>query len=371
MESKTLKSNGYQVSIICPKDKGFDKEFEVIDGIYIYRHDLPPEKSSVLGYLKEYSYALFHEFRLARKIRRERGFDIIQICNPPDVLFLVAVWFKLFYRSKVIFDHHDLNPELYESKFGKKGFFHYVLRIAEKLTFRTADQVISTNESYKEIAISRGGKNPKCVQVVRSSPSLDFFTAKKPNPDHKKGRKFLIGYLGVMGESDGVDHLIKAVDIIVNEMKRVDIHFCLVGSGPCFDDLIKLTRDFGLAKFIDFTGRVSDDDLLSYLSSCDICVNPDPLNSLNDKSTMNKILEYMALGKPIIQYETLEGKRSALEASLYAIPNDIKDFACKITELCDADKHIKIQMGSFGRKRMENNLGWKFQEQKLLEVYQR
>lgn len=369
MESNTLVQNGYEVTIICPKGKGYEDEYEEIDGIHIYRHDLPPEHSSALGYIREYTYALIHEFRLALKIRKKHGFDIIQICNPPDILFLVTLWFKWFYGTKVIFDHHDLNPELYESKFNKRGFFYYALKIAEKLTFKTADLVISTNESYKEVAITRGKKDPNKVHVVRSGPDLTKFKAVPPVPEYKNGRKYLVGYLGVMGEFDGVDHLIKAANIIVNEQKRTDIQFCLVGSGPCFEDLQKMSAEFGLTDFIDFTGRISDEDLISRLSSCDICVNPDPVNPLNDKSTMNKILEYMALGKPIVQYEVLEGKRSALEASWYAKKNDIHDFASKICQLCDSDEEVKNHMSTFGLNRMRDVLEWKYQSQKLIKAY--
>ncbi|MEP0986301.1 glycosyltransferase family 4 protein [Ekhidna sp.] len=369
MESNTLKKNGYEVSIICPKGKGFESDHECINGINIYRHYLPSEISSTAGYIREYLFALYHEFRLALKIKKKHGFDIIQICNPPDILFLVTIWFKWLYRCKVIFDHHDLNPELFESKFNKRGFFYHMLKIAEKLTFKTADMVISTNESYKEIAIKRGNKDENKVHVVRSGPDLSFFKLQPKDINIKNGRKYLVGYLGVMGEFDGVDTLIKSASIIVNDNKRTDIQFCLVGSGPCFDDLIALTKELGLDDFIEFTGRVSDQDLLRYLSTCDICVNPDPVNSLNDKSTMNKILEYMALAKPIVQFDVLEGRRSALEASWYAEPNDLNDFAEKIIKLCDSDDSVKKTMGDFGLQRMTKELEWKYQSKKLIEAY--
>ncbi len=368
MESNTLKKEGYDVFIICPKGKGFDKEYENINGINIYRHPLPPEKSSALGYLREYSHALFHEWKLAGRIYRKNKFDVIQACNPPDFIFIVALWFKIFYKVKFVFDHHDLNPELYESKFNKRGFFYYFLKVAERLTFKTADMVISTNESYKEVAITRGHVNKDKVHVVRSGPDLNLFNLKPPNIEYKKGKKFLVGYLGVMGEFDGVDHFINAIGIIVNDMKRSDIQFCLIGSGPCFEDLQKLSTDLGIDEYVEFTGRISDEDLLNRLSTCEVCVNADPLNPLNDKSTMNKILEYMALSKPIVQYDLVEGKRSAGEASLYAIPNDINDFAKKIIELLD-DEDKRIKMGKIGRRRMEDKLEWKHQSKMLIKAY--
>jgi glycosyltransferase involved in cell wall biosynthesis len=369
MESNTLKDNGYEVSIICPTGKGYESPYEQINGIHIYRHPLPPEQSSSLGYIREYAHALYHEFRLARKIRKERGFDVIQICNPPDVLFLVTLWFKLFFGCKVIFDHHDLNPELFEAKFNKRGFFYYALKWAEYFTFKTADLVISTNESYKKIAIERGGKKPEKVHVVRSGPDMDKFKAVPANPAYKKGRTYLVGYLGVMGEFDGIDYLVKAVEHIVHTQNRDDIHFRLVGSGPCLDQVKELSETLKVSDYIDFTGRVSDEELILSLSSCDVCANPDPVNALNDKSTMNKILEYMALSKPIVQFDVLEGRFSAQDASLYAEADNIEDFALKISGLCDAPAEEKQRMGDFGYNRMKNELAWNYQRAKLLDAY--
>jgi glycosyltransferase involved in cell wall biosynthesis len=368
MESNTLRKEGYEIFIICPKGKGYDKDYEKINDINIYRHPLPPEKSSALGYLREYSHALFYEWKLARKIYKEHKFNVIQACNPPDFIFLVALWFKVLYKVKFVFDHHDLNPELYESKFNKRGFFYYFLKVAERLTFMSTDMVMSTNESYKEVAITRGHVEEDKVHVVRSGPDLSIFNLKPADNTYKKGRKFLVGYLGVMGEFDGVDHFIKAIGIIVNEIKRKDIQFCLIGSGPCFEDLKKLSTNLGINEYVEFTGRISDEELLNRLSTCEVCVNADPLNPLNDKSTMNKILEYMALSKPIVQYDLIEGKRSAGEASLYAIPNDINDFAKKIIGLID-DEDKRIRMGRIGRKRMEDKLEWNHQSKKLINAY--
>ncbi len=369
MESNTLTKAGYKVSIICPKGKGYESEFESINDIDIYRHDLPPEESSAKGYLREYSHALYHEWRLARKIYKKQKFDVIQACNPPDLIFLVALWFKILHGVKFIFDHHDLNPELYESKFFKRGFFYQALKWAEKFTFKTANMVISTNESYKEVAITRGGKKSEDVFVVRSGPDLSLFKIKPPKQEYKNGKKFLVGYLGVMGEFDGVDHLVKAARRIVHDLNRKDIQFCLIGSGPCFEDLVKLRDEYNLQDFMQFTGRVSDEDLIARLSSCDVCVNPDPKNPLNDKSTMNKILEYMALAKPIVQYDLLEGKRSALEASWYADPDNIEDFASKIVELIDKGDEYRAEMGQFGLRRMQDELEWAYQKEKLLKAY--
>jgi Glycosyltransferase len=370
MESTTLAAAGYHVSVICPKGKGYEKEYEEIDGIHVYRHDLPKEVSSSAGYISEYSHALWHEWCLARKVYREQGFDVIHACNPPDLIFLVGLWFKLLHGKKFIFDQHDLNPELYESKFNRRGPFYHALRVAERLTYMTADIVISTNESYKEIAVTRGRKRPERVFVVRSGPKLELFKPVPQNPAYKKGKKFLIGYLGVMGEFDGVDHLVRAAHELVVNRKRKDIQFCFVGSGPMLGSLKDLSKELAIAESVEFTGRVSDKEMIERISSCDVCVDCDPLNPLNDKSTMNKVLEYMALERPIVQYDLTEGKRSALDASVYAEPNNIKDLATKIEELI-ADPAKRAVMGKYGRKRMEEELEWKYQAPRLLEAYER
>jgi len=370
MEAGTLKRAGYEVSIICPTGKGCESLEEEIDGIFIYRHRLPPEVSSAAGYLREYSAALWGEWTLARRVRRLRGFDVIHACNPPDLIFLVGAWFKLFHGTKFLFDHHDLNPELYESKFHRRDMFYRLLFWAERLTFRLADTVISTNESYREVAIARGGKHPDDVFVVRSGPRVEAFQAVPPDPAFRRGRGYLVGYLGVMGEQDGVDHLLKAARVLVLDRGRTDIQFCLIGAGPAFEELQALARELGIAEFVEFTGRIPDEDVIRRLSSCDVCVDPDPSNPLNDKSTMNKILEYMALERPIVQYDLLEGRRSAAEASLYAEPNNPRDLAAKIEQLL-ADPEARARMGRLGRQRMVDTLEWKHQSVRLLDAYRK
>jgi glycosyltransferase involved in cell wall biosynthesis len=368
MEATTLQRAGYHVSVISPKGKGYEKDYETIEGIHIYRHSLPTEVSSVTGYFREYSCALTWEFRLARRVWQEQGFDLIHICNPPDLLFLVAGWFKFFHRVKVIYDQHDLNPELYEAKYGRRDIFYYGLRCAEFLTFATADIVISTNESYRNIALSRGRKKNDGVFIVRSGPDLSRFRPLPPNPTYRRGRKYLVGYVGVMGEQEGIDYLLQAVQYAVLEKNRKDFHVVLIGSGPMLCQLEALTEELGIAEYVEFTGRISDEELLARLSSCDLCVNPDRKNLLNELSTMNKVLEYMALGKPIVQFDLLEGRRSAAGASLYVIPNDKIDFAEKMLWLLDSPQH-RTQMAVEGKRRMREMLEWRHQAPVLLEAY--
>jgi glycosyltransferase involved in cell wall biosynthesis len=359
MEARTLREAGYEVAVICPTGKGYEALREEIARIQIYRHALPAEKPGWSGYFREYAVALFAEWRLARQAWRDRRFNVIHACNPPDLIFLVGWWFKLFHGVKFIFDQHDLNPELYESKFQRRDFFYHALRWAERLTFATADTVISTNESYREVAIGRGRKNPGDVFVVRSAPNLSAFQPVAPNPKYKRGRQHLVGYLGVMGPQDGLDHLLEVA------RRLPHVQFCLIGSGPMFETLNQMAKNLDN---VEFTGRIPDGEVIERLSSCDVCVNPDPSNPLNDKSTMNKILEYMALGRPIVQYDLLEGRRSAGDASWYAKPNDIQDLAGKTEQLLN-DSAARERMGQIGRQRMIDELEWRHQAPKLLAAY--
>jgi glycosyltransferase involved in cell wall biosynthesis len=367
-EATTLQVNGYEVSIACPTGKGYEKHYECIDSVHIYRYDLPAEGSGALGYLVEYSAALWHGFRLAFKVRRERGFDVIHACNPPDLLFIVGGFFKLLFGTKFVFDHHDIGPELYEAKFGKRDLLWRLMVWVEKLTFRTADVSIATNESYKRIAIDRGGMDPARVHVVRSGPKLDRLRIQPPKPELKKGRTYLVGYVGVMGKQEGIDYLLQAARHIVHVMGRTDVHFGLVGGGTSLEDMKRMATDLGVADYVTFTGRVPDAELLDMLNTADVCVNPDVANEMNDKSTMNKIMEYMALGKPIVQFDLTEGRFSAKQASLYAHCNDPADMGGKIVALLD-DPERRHQMGEFGRNRVANELEWRYEAPKLLALY--
>jgi glycosyltransferase involved in cell wall biosynthesis len=368
-EARTLTAAGAQVCVICPTGKGFTERYECIEGIHVYRHPLPLDASGALGYLLEYGVALFWETVLAWKIFFRHGFDTVHGCNPPDLIFLVAWQFRLF-GVPYIFDHHDINPELYEAKYEKRGFFWRLMCCFEWITFKSARVVISTNESYREIAQVRGGKKAEDIYVVRSGPDLSRFVAVEPNEALKKSRKYLVGYVGVMGAQEGVDILLDAVAYIKNQMGRDDIQFVLVGGGPSAKGLAADAERMGLAECVTFTGRVSDHDLLEVLSTSDVCVNPDRVNPMNDKSTMNKIIEYMALGKPIVQFDVTEGRRSAEEASLYAKANDAKDFAEKIVALLENPEE-RARMGAIGRKRVASSLAWPYQIPNLIAAYKK
>ena len=367
-EATALRDAGYVVSIICPTGRGYEARFEAIDGIHIWRYRLPAEGAGALGYLIEYSAALFSTFVLSLRVHRLRGFDVIHACNPPDLFFLIGGLYKLF-GKKFLFDHHDANPELYVAKFGRKDFFYRLMLLLERWTFRTADVSIATNLSYRRIAIERGRMLPERVFVVRSGPSLARLKIGPGDPALKKGRKFLVGYVGVMGRQEGIDYLLRAAAHIVHGMRRTDVHFGLVGGGTSLEEMKALARELGIADDVSFTGRVCDAELLAMLNTADVCVNPDVASEMNDISTMNKVMEYMALGKPIVQFDLAEGRYSAQSASLYARRNDWIDLAAKIVELLDDPERRRL-MGAYGRRRVMEELEWRHEAPKLLAAYQ-
>jgi len=367
-EANALREAGHAVSIICPTGRGYEKKFEVIGGIHIWRYALPVEGEGARGYLVEYAAALASAFLLSWKVFFTRGFDVIHACNPPDLFFLIGGVFKLLGR-KFLFDHHDLNPELYEAKFGRRDALYRLLLKLEYWTFRAADVSLATNESYRRVAIERGRMAPERVFVVRSGPSLERMRRGPPVAALKRGRRYLVGYVGVMGAQEGIDHLLQAVRAIVAEHGRRDVHFGLVGGGTSLERMKALAVALGVADYVTFTGRVPDEEMLAMLNTADVCVNPDAANDMNDKSTMNKIMEYMALGKPIVQFDLTEGRYSAQEASLYARKNDPLDLAAKILELLD-DAPRRARMGEFGRRRVENELEWRHEIPKLLAAYE-
>jgi len=369
-EATSLKKKGYQISIICPKSKGYEKRYEVIDGIHIYRHFLPLEVKASLGYCFEYLTALFWEFFLSLKVYFRHGFDVIHACNPPDLICLVGLFYKMFFGKKFVFDHHDINPELYLAKGKRKDLFYILLVFFEKLTFKLADISIAPNVSYKKIAVERGGMNPEKVFIVRSAPKLEKFKSILPNNSLKSNKNYLVGYVGVMGKQDGVDYLLRSINYIVHTKGRKDVSFVLIGRGSEWESLKKYCSNLKLDDFVNFTGRISDKDMIEYLATCDVCVNPDTVNEFNSKSTMNKVLEYMSLGKPIVQFDMIEGKYSAKKASLYAKANDEVDFAERILELLENENRRK-EMSAYGVERIQKRLQWKFSEQELFKAYKK
>ena len=366
-EASALRDAGYDVSIVCPTGRGYERRFEIIDDVHIHRYRLPVEASGALGYALEYAAALSWSFMLSLRVAFTRGFDVIHACNPPDLFVFIGALFKPFGR-KFLFDHHDLNPELYEAKFGRRDWLYRLMLKLEYLTFRVADVSIATNESYRRVAIERGRMAPERVFVVRSGPSLERLGILPPDEKLRCGRRFLVGYVGVMGQQEGIHYLLEAARHIVFGLGRTDIHFGLVGGGTALQDMKALAVRLKVDQYVTFTGRVPDADMLAMLNTADVCVNPDVANEMNDKSTMNKIMEYMALGKPIVQFDLTEGRYSAQQASLYALRNDPLDLGEKIVALLD-DPERRARMGAFGRRRVENELEWRHEIPKLLAAY--
>jgi glycosyltransferase involved in cell wall biosynthesis len=366
-EALSLQRANYKVTVLCPKGKSYRKGHELLEGVHIYRHPMPKEGNTPLGYVWEYGCALFWEFLYSWWIYLRRGFNVIQGCNPPDDIFLVALPFKLF-GVRYVFDHHDVNPELYFSKYEREDFFYRAQIWLEKLTFRFSDVVMSTNSSYKQIAVTRGGLAPEDVFVVRNGPDLKTFKAVPPNPALKYGRRYLVGYVGTMSAQEGLDILLDVAEHIRN-LGRQDVHFTCVGGGPGLADLKKLTQDRHLGDMVNFTGRVPDAELLAVLSTADVCVNPDRPCQMNDMSTMIKIMEYMALGKPIVQFNLKEGRFSAQEASLYSDKEKgVTGFAENVLWLLDHPEE-RQKMGEFGRRRVEKELAWEYSVENLLAAY--
>ena len=363
-EAKTLQKAGFQVSVICPRYHG-EKLAERVGQTWVYRYPKLSFGGPVLQHLLEYSCSLVFGGILALWVAVRRGFDVIQLCNPPDVLFPVAVFFKLFGKSYV-FDHHDLCLELFETQYGKRsGFFYRVLLWAERRSLRWADGVISTNESYRRIAIERGGKRPDSVVVVRNGPDLDRYSI-CPQPQNRKPVR--VGYIGNMNPQDGVDYLIRAARHICVNLGRTDVEFVLMGKGDSFTDLRRLAVDLGLGERVRFTGRISDEEALRELGACDIGCQPDPMNPLNNVSTMNKVMEYMALAKPVVAFDLLETRVSCGAAALYAGECTPEALAAEILKLAD-DFELRRRMGLEGRREVEQRLAWKFSEAPYLSVY--
>jgi glycosyltransferase involved in cell wall biosynthesis len=364
-ESRALQEAGYEVTVICPQGSSQDRDpYEVIEGIEIHRYPLAAATGGCAGFLSEYSTAVWRSWRLARRLGR---FDVVHICNPPDLLFLVALPLKLR-GARVIFDQHDLVPELYLSRFDRgKDLLYYGVRALERLTYRLADVVIATNGSYRSTALQRSRKAPGQVFVVRSGPDLSRFTGGVPDPALRAGKQHLLCYLGVMGPQDGVDYALHSLAAL-REIRADDWHAAFVGSGDCFDEMRALSTRLGLEDHVTFTGRIPDDELLTYLTTADVALAPDPHNPLNDVSTMNKILEYMAVACPIVSFDLREARVSAGEAARYARCNDTDEFATAVSALLD-DPGERRWRGRVGQSRIAGLLSWEHSKAQLIASY--
>ena len=367
-EACALRDAGFQVVVICPRMRGFVAPEETLDGIQIYRHWIAEEAGGFVGFFREYASALWGEWWLAWKAWRRHRFRLIHLCNPPDLLFLVAWPFKLM-GVRIIYDVHDAWPEMFEAKFGKRGIFYWIVRIAERLTYACANVVMATNESVKQIALARGRKSSDRVFVVRTAPKVKD-RAQLADSSLKSGRQFLVGYIGVMGDADGVNYLIDAAHHIVYGRGRGDVHFLVMGTGPEYERLVAQRDRLGLKQHVDLPGRVTNEFLFGALRTIDLGVACDPINPYNDHCTMNKVLEYMALGKPQVMFATKEGRASAGDAAEYVTENSATKLGDAILKLLD-DPARREKMGRAGVERLRTELNWERSVEQLLKAYQK
>jgi len=367
-EARALAAAGYRVSVICPLSPGQPWR-EVIDGVHVYRFPAPSAGNGFLGYLWEYGYSIVATFFLSLLVLLREGFDVVHAHNPPDTFVLVAGFYKLLGKC-FVYDHHDLAPEMYYARFGGSGnrLVYHTLVLLEKLSCRFADHVIATNQSYKTVEMQRGHVPEQRITIVRNGPDLDCLQSRESGPDLRQKGKAIIGYVGLMGFQDGVDYLLRALQHLVCDLGRTDFFCVLVGTGDALPSLKSLAEQLDLAEQVLFTGWVEHTEVAHYISVADICVAPEPSNPYNDRSTAVKMMEYMALGKPVVAFDLPEHRVTAQNAAVYAHPNDELDFAEQIAALMD-DPERRKKMGQIGRERIDGEFAWPYQERHLLEAY--
>ena len=368
LECQALRGEGYEVSVVCPKGAG-DPPHQVLDGVEIHKYQPYPPTRRAIGFVVEHIYAFTMTAVLTARAWRRKRFDALQACNPSDIFWPLGIVLRVLGGTRFVFDQHDLCPELYESRFPQGSRVPYWgLRFLEWATYRVADHVIATNDSYRAAAIGRGRRRPDSVTVVRSAPDSDRLRRVAPDPSLRRGRRFLVCYLGVMGPQDGVDIVLRAADVIVHQAGREDISFTLIGTGDCFDELVTLRDELGLGDHVEFTGRAPDEVVFRVFSTADVGLSPDPKNPLNDVSTMNKTMEYMAFELPVVAFDLRETRVSAGDAAIYVEPNDVRLYAQAILELLD-DEPRRRSMGAAGRARIEGELTWRHQREAYVGVY--
>ncbi len=370
LECQALTGAGHEVSVVCPKGPG-DPDYTIVDSVRLYKYRPYAPGGSKLSFIAEYVYSFLATAWLTLKARRSGRLDVIQACNPPDIFWPIAAAVRAVDRTKFVFDHHDLCPELYRSRFPDGPALPYRgLRALERRTHRSADHVIATNDSYRDIALRRSGKAVDAVTVVRTGPDPERLRRGPACPELRRDRRFLAAYIGVMGPQDGVDLVVRAAEIVVHELGRQDIAFTLIGSGDCYADLVALRDELDLGGHVEFTGRAPDELVGRILSTADVGLSPDPKNPLNDLSTMNKTMEYMAFELPLVAFDLRETRVSAGPAAVYVEPGDLRGYAQAIVDLAD-DEPRRARLGRIGRARVEQELAWGHQERAYLDVYRR
>jgi glycosyltransferase involved in cell wall biosynthesis len=374
-EARALYESGWVVSVICPATEQFPARREKIDGIEIFRHPLPFQGRGVGGFLIEYATALFHEFRLLFKVHSVCGFEVIQVCNPPDLLFLVALPWMLF-GKKLVFDHHDVCPELIEAKFGRRWLLEFLLSLAEKLTFKAANLVISANETFRGLAITRGGKRPEDVVAVYSIPDARYFGKASllkrtlDNAAAQGGTPMVIGYVGIIGDQDGVDNVVRMARRLIEKYGLKEFSCEVVGDGPALSSVKSLAAELNVADHVNFTGYLTGMDLLEALSKFDIGIIPDPINSYNDKISMNKVFEYSAMGIPIVALNLSETKRLLGNAALFAVDGDASGLADQVARLI-LDPELRRELGQKAKALADREFVWETERKKYVDAMNR
>ena len=366
LESQALRDAGWDVTVVCPRG-GDEPTLRTLEGIDIWTYPPPPPARGVGGFIREFAVCWLRTAGLTLRAWRRRPFDVIQACNPPDTYWLLALAWRLR-GVRFVFDQHDLCPEVYLDRFGHKNLLYRSLVRLERATYRSAHALISTNESYRQIAVDRGGWRADHVEVVRSAPDPEKMRRVPRDPARRPGH--LVAYLGIMGPQDGVDHLLLAADYLVHDLGRSDVHFVLLGFGDCMADLQATTRKLGLSEYVTFTGRADLTMIEYWLSNADVAVAPDPPSDFNSRSTMNKVLEYMAYELPVVMYDLAENRRSAGEAALVANQASPTALAAAVAELLD-DPQRRAAMGQAGRRRIEERLRWDQQVPHYVAAFER
>jgi glycosyltransferase involved in cell wall biosynthesis len=371
LECQALVAAGYEVSVICPKAPG-DSRYTVHEGVHLYKYRPPAQANGLAGYAWEFAYCWLRTAALSLSVWRRRRFAVLQACNPPDIYWLLARLWRLR-GVRFVFDHHDLNPELFLARFGMPTSLNGRAQLAglrwlERRTFRAADRVISTNGSYRRIARSRGGVPARRTAEVRSGPDTSTMRPVEAVEGLRRGGRHLVVYLGVMGPQDGVDGVLEVARLISQEHGRGDVRFALLGFGDCLEDLRQQCSTLGLDDVVHFTGRVCQPEIGEYLSTASIGLSPDPFSPLNDVSTMNKTMEYMAYALPVVAYRLHETAVAGGDCLVYVPPGDVHAFASAVMELLDDDER-RAGLGAAARRRAESVLDWKPQARAYTTVY--
>jgi glycosyltransferase involved in cell wall biosynthesis len=373
-EATSLVEAGYRVAVVAPARRGQPLR-ELVDGVDVYRYPGVVNGTNVATYALEYAYTTLASLTLAGLASVRARTEVVHAHNPPDTFFVVGLPFKLL-RRRFVYDHHDVAPELFLARFSdtrpgrSQSLVYRVLLLLERLSCRLADRVIATNESYRGLEVRRGGVPPERITIVRNGPGSDKLTLEESDPELRARAGCILGYIGVMGHADGVDYLIRAVHHLVHDLGRDDVYCVVIGEGDAVPDLQRLVVSLGLERHVEFPGRLSDIDVRRVLCTADICVDPDPSNVFNDLSTMQKVMDYMALGRPVVAFDLPEHRRTAGDAAVYVRPNDELALARAIAELMD-DPERRKRLGELGRKRVEEELAWEHSRRNLLAMYER